>query len=437
MPSVFPSVTPSKPVVGTAAASPAQGRRGTLLIVDDEEGPRQSLRVVFKNDYDLLVASDGEMALEMARRQKIDVAILDIRMVGISGITLLEQLKEVDPQIEVIMLTAYETIDTVRQALRLGACDYLNKPFDLATISNVVATAMERRSFSAEVRSNTEKMRDLQGELEKRVMEEEMMRARGEMFAGVIHELSGPLTVISALIQGLEQRISQISTLAGDDMEMVKDRLKRITRQVSLCIEISRRHLSAESSSRATENRPAWVNGVLANVGDLLRAHPASKTSQLMVVPLADDVQVEMLSADLVQLLLHLVMNAFQASPQQHRVEVRAQVLTQPVDPVGFVNGPNDLFIGHASFAGKAPLIALSVQDNGAGIPAENLPRIFEPYFTTHKRGQGTGLGLSVVQRAVEKAEGAVHVHSKVGQGSIFTVYLPAKAVGGLKDLRM
>src|SRR5580693_2690766 len=84
-------------------------QKRTLLIVDDEEGPRQSLRVVFKDEYNLLLASDGERAIELARQNRIDVAITDIRMVGMSGVELLGQLKAVDPGIEVIMLTAYET----------------------------------------------------------------------------------------------------------------------------------------------------------------------------------------------------------------------------------------------------------------------------------------------------------------------------------------
>src|ERR1700744_5303229 len=126
-------------------------QKRTLLIVDDEEGPRQSLRVVFKEDYNLLMANDGTRAIELARQNRVDVAITDIRMVGMSGVELLEQLKAVDPGIEVIMLTAYETVDTLRFALRLGACDYLNKPFDISTMRKAVASAMERRSLGEEI----------------------------------------------------------------------------------------------------------------------------------------------------------------------------------------------------------------------------------------------------------------------------------------------
>src|SRR5258707_747872 len=132
------------------ALAPEAPVKRTLLIVDDEEGPRQSLSVVFKDTYHVLLANDGVRAVELAKQNKIDVAITDIRMVGMSGVELLEQLKAVDPGIEVIMLTAYETVDTLRLALRLGACDYLNKPFDIGTMRKAVANAMDRRSLAEE-----------------------------------------------------------------------------------------------------------------------------------------------------------------------------------------------------------------------------------------------------------------------------------------------
>src|SRR5436190_6609618 len=106
-------------------------RKGTLLVVDDEDGPRQSLRVIFKDDYEVLLAKTGAAAIELAKDNVVDVAVVDIRMAGMSGIEVLERLKFVSPGTEVIMITAFETTDTMRQALRLRACDYINKPFDV------------------------------------------------------------------------------------------------------------------------------------------------------------------------------------------------------------------------------------------------------------------------------------------------------------------
>src|SRR6185437_8329653 len=89
--------------------SPAPKRRGILLVVDDEEGPRMSLKMIFKDTYDMLMAEDGMRAIELAQQHDIDVAILDIRMAGMSGIEVLERLRMVRPDLEAIMMTAFET----------------------------------------------------------------------------------------------------------------------------------------------------------------------------------------------------------------------------------------------------------------------------------------------------------------------------------------
>ena len=85
-------------------------RKGTLLVIDDEDTVRQSLRVIFKDDYQVFMAADGATAIDLAKTAKVDVAILDIKMAAMSGLEVLERLKYVDPSIEVVMLTAYETV---------------------------------------------------------------------------------------------------------------------------------------------------------------------------------------------------------------------------------------------------------------------------------------------------------------------------------------
>jgi two-component system, sensor histidine kinase and response regulator len=259
------------------------------------------------------------------------------------------------------------------------------------------------------------------------------MRTRGEIYASIIHEINSPLTVISALIQSLDHRIAHVPRIEGDDLEMVKDRLKRITRQISQCIEISRRYLSSLRQGHS-ETPGSWVNQILTDLGELLRVHPASKSSNLVIVPLQDDVHVALNNTDLVQMLLNLVINAFQCSPQYHKVEVCAEVLSHPLRLDDFQNGPQDLFLNREEFQNQPPLLLLSVQDDGPGIAPETLGRVFQPYFTTHQRGQGTGLGLTIVQRFVRQAKGAIQVHTKVGQGTIFSVYLPMRNTAGAAD---
>src|SRR4029078_1419903 len=90
-----------------------------------------------------------------------------------------------------------------------------------------------------------------------------------------------------------------------------------------------------------------------------------------------------------------------------------------------FRDGPNDRLLNVENFQNTPPLVKLSVADNGPGMPLEILAQIFDPYFTTKGPKKGTGLGLNIVQRLIKEAKGALHLHTEVGKGTTFTVYLP------------
>jgi len=405
--------------------TPASRRKGTLLIVDDEEGPRQSLRVIFKDDYEILMASDGAHAIELAQNKKIDVAVLDIRMAGMSGIEVLERLKYVNPAIEVVMMTAFETTDTMRQALRLRACDYINKPFDISTMRAAVANAMQRRTLEGEIYNNAEKLQELIVELQSHKIEEQIAHTRGEIYASIIHDINGPLTVISGFIQLMNQRIGNVTRLEVEDLEFIKDRLKIITRQVTNCIEISRRYLGF-LRKQSDEAPRVGVNQLLTDLNHLVNVHPSVTNNTFKIHPLAEDIGVKINGTDLIQILLNLAVNAFQCTPQTHRVDVEGRVLAEPLELTAFKDGPESRFLNVESFANVAPLLQISVRDNGPGISPETLPKIFQPYFTTKSAKQGTGLGLNIVQRLVKEAHGALHAQTRLGEGATFTVYLPA-----------
>ena len=306
-------------------------RRGTLLIVDDEEGPRQSLRVIFKDDYDLLMAEDGPTAIELAQKHSIDVAVLDIRMAGMSGIEVLERLKFVNPDIEAIMITAFETTDTIRQALRLRACDYINKPFDIATIRTAVSQAMQRRTLESEIHSSAEKVQQLLAELQSQRIEEQIAKTRGDIYASIIHDINGPLTVISGFVQVLNRRLGQASQMEMEDLEFIRERLRIIGRQTSNCIDISRRYLGF-LRRQSDETPRVGVNQMLNDLSQLVRVHPSLLDNEFGIHPLAEDIGVKINGTDLIQVLLNLAVNGFQCAPLSHHVDIGGEVLHEPLD---------------------------------------------------------------------------------------------------------
>ena len=421
----MPASLPADPTYSVAEGPVPFRRRGSLLIVDDEQGPREALRVVFKDDYDLLLAGDGPTAIELAQKNRIDVAVLDIRMSGMSGIEVLERLKYVDSTIEVVMLTAYETTETLRQALRLRACDYINKPFDISTMRAAVANAMSRRMLASDIHNNAEKLQELLTELQNQKIEEQIARTRGDIYASIIHDINGPLTVISGFVQLMNQRVGTATRLEVEDLEFIKERLKTISRQTHNCVEISRRYLSF-LRRQGGEASQIGVNQVLSDLRDLIRVHPSVQANEFEIHPLPEDVTVQMNGTDLIQVLLNLVINAFQCVAQPHQVTVDGQLLPHSLELTRFKDTSQERVLNVEVFDNAAPILALAVRDNGPGIPTEVLPQIFNPYFTTKSNRQGTGLGLNIVQRLVKQARGILHVRTKIGEGTTFTVFLPA-----------
>jgi DNA-binding NtrC family response regulator len=125
--------------------------RSTVLIVDDEEGVRESVRAVLETTCDVLEAGSGEQALEVLRGHDVDLVMLDHRMPGESGIDVLPRLKAADPSTVVVLATAVRDVRMAVEAMRRGAYDYLTKPFDVEEILVVVRRALEKRALEREV----------------------------------------------------------------------------------------------------------------------------------------------------------------------------------------------------------------------------------------------------------------------------------------------
>jgi signal transduction histidine kinase len=256
-------------------------------------------------------------------------------------------------------------------------------------------------------------------------IEEQIANTRGEIYASILHDINGPLTVISGFVQLMNQRFGDAKRLEVEDLEFIKDRLKIITRQVTNCIEISRRYLGF--LRKQSDDAPrVGVNQLFSDLHHLINVHPSLQHNKFSIEPLPEDIGVKVNGTDLIQILLNLAVNAFQCTPQSHRVSIKGQLLHDALDLQAFKDGPEARFLNVESFANMAPLVQVSVCDNGPGIPADVLPRIFQPYFTTKSARQGTGLGLNIVQRLVKEAKGALHVQTRLGEGTEFTVYLPA-----------
>src|SRR5438132_9123736 len=136
-------------------------RHGAILVVDDEEIMREILETLLtRAGYDVRLASSGAEGLELARSLPFDAAIVDIMMPGLDGIATLDELKRIDDDLAVVIITAYGSIESAISAMKAGAFDYITKPFKNDEVVVVVRNAMERRRLVNEHRNLSQNIQE-------------------------------------------------------------------------------------------------------------------------------------------------------------------------------------------------------------------------------------------------------------------------------------
>jgi len=134
-------------------------QKGTILVVDDETGPRESLRMILKPLYDVHTAADGQEALQFIGNENVDLVTLDLRMPGLSGIEVLREIKKRKDDVEVIIVTGYGTLANAQEAIRYGAVDFISKPFNVADIIAIISKSFERRKFKLSIRNLSQEIK--------------------------------------------------------------------------------------------------------------------------------------------------------------------------------------------------------------------------------------------------------------------------------------
>ncbi len=375
-----------------------------VLLVDDEKHFREILvKRLSQRGIIALQASDGEEALRLLEEKPVDVIVMDVKMPRMNGIETLRHVKEQYPATEVIMLTGHASTRDGVDGIKAGAFDYLTKPIEFEQLLRKIRQAQNKiRRAEAE-----KKEIEFRERIKQQMAINERLVALGTIATGVAHEINNPL----AIIQDSAGWVKQI---------LAKPEMSTIPRRPDFEKALDRIQTSVDRARRITQQLLHVVKTQSAEIPDLvemtevnLRKLAGECIALVELEASYKDIKVSLESSDpnpivwtdpyqFAQVLLNLLTNSIQATDAGGKINV---VITSSEEQV-----------------------SIAVQDNGYGIPEENLTKIFEPFFSTKAVGVGTGMGLYISSGIVTKLGGVMAVDSQPDKGTTFTIELPVKA---------
>ncbi|GEM_PF-568406 len=400
----------------------------SIVVVDDEAGPRESLRMILNQDHEVRMASNGPDALDLIREKVPDLVFLDIRMPEMEGTEVLRRIKEMAPECEVAMITAYAAVQSAQRAMRLGALDYITKPFGVAEVEAVVERALARRreqkegrllleqlsgtisTLSDQITSNhgrsiaadpsfAQGLASAHSSIEDQLNEVLRLSSIGEVAAEVAHDLNNFLSTILFRIEIMLLDLDQAQQL---DSQTLADGLQQIALAARDGGEALERISSLTGSNPYEPLECVNLNAVLRSAVELSQGRVDHSEDHPLVFDLAETLpEIDGSPAGLRAVFTNLIINAYHALQE--------------------VGRPGRLFIRSRR---EGAFVVAEVADEGVGMTAEVLARLHEPFFTTKGEG-GTGLGLTVAHKVVAQHAGTVKFDSRPGAGTTASVRLP------------
>lgn len=360
------------PVVAPTGAS-----ADTILIAEDDPDLRRFLGELLRERYRVIVAPDGERALELAQTHHPDLLLTDVSMPKMDGHELARAFRELPGQrlAPVLMLTAHGQRGDRIAGFEAGAIDYMLKPFDPDELRERVAAQLRQRDLAV------------------RLSESERLASLAILSAGLAHEFRNPANGIVNAMEGLTYVLPQELQEEGPAAELLDVMRASATQLRGLC-----KQLLGFAGPERLDTAPQAISALV-------------ERAMLIAQPTVNDIEVrtrldytgELVCAApfVVQVLVNLIENACHAAGESGWIEVS----TQAADAT----------------------IHLRVRDSGPGVPDDLREKIFQPFFTTKSPGKGTGLGLPVSRRILEQHGGRLRVVS-VEDTSAFEAVFPRVA---------
>jgi len=360
-------------------------KNSVILVIDDEESMRDSCsQALTRGGFRAETAEDGSIGLEKVKETKPDLVLIDLKMPGISGMDVLEKIKEIDPNIISVVITGYSTVESAVEAMKKGAYDFLPKPFTPEELRIIISRGLERRKLILE----TESLRK-----EKKLIEENFITM-------VTHQLRSPLVAIQQFFEViLGGMVGEVQEKQKEMITRSRNRLEGLLNLINDWLDVARLSGGQIVDKLKRLSLKKVIKKLIEDTQPLAQKNDVS----LEFGPSSENDLVQGDEETLEQVFSNLITNAIRYNKPKGKVVITIKE--------------------------NKDFISAEVKDTGIGIAKEHLPFIFDQFYRV-KRGEdhkikGTGLGLSIAKKIVDAHGGSIKASSELGKGSSFTVLLP------------
>jgi two-component system, sensor histidine kinase and response regulator len=366
-----------------------------VLVVDDEPGIRSGVSRILNNfsvsypfmdnDYgfNIIETTTGEEGIEIIQKQKVDIVLLDNKLPGIQGTEVLEYINKNRPEILVMMITSYASLELAVKATNQGAYDFIPKPFTPQELKS----AMENVSKHLFLRGMTRKLN------------KEGKEIRYQFLSVLSHELKAPLNAIEGYLKIMQEK------QAGDNLEpyeqMIDRSLHRIKGMRNLIMDLlDLTKIKLEKKTEKFQN--IKVGEIAQNAIEAINPYAIQKDVQISLHN-NQDVEINIDPGDLEIIFNNLISNAVKYNKESGKVDVLIEK--------------------------DGNILIIKIKDTGIGLSEDEINKLFDEFFRVKneqtKHITGSGLGLPIVRKVLDLYHGDIHVESELGKGSTFTVVIP------------
>jgi len=378
-----------------------------ILVVDDEKEVRDFLKKALTKvgGFQVELAENGEEALRKIEQDQFALILTDLQMPNMDGLQLIDKIVKSKPDILIVLMTGYATIDSALEGLKRGASDYLAKPINLEEAILRLRKVLEERQRFVNLRDYADHTEKANLELKK------LDLMKSEFVSIASHELRTPLASIKNAVQLiLKGKTGEINETQAKFLSMAERNINRLTNILNDILDLSR----IESGKMVMTFEELNLAGPIEFILSSFKPQAEAKSIRLKMEVSKEFPSVYGNREKVEQILTNLIGNAIKFTPEGGEVSVSAK----PCDAEGYN-------------------VAISVRDTGIGISQDQLEKIFEKFYqvegSLHRSAGGTGLGLAITKGLVEAHRGKIWAESQVGKGSTVTFALPTLKGEGRK----